>query len=282
MKFRVFRSGLFFALICGSACIAPAQTNRFVSNDLCKTCHSAIWNAFYKNPHFKSIASGKEPPESTGCQGCHGPAGNHIDNGGGKDTIRAFSVLPAEQVLDTCLRCHGQTLSRANIRTSQHTLNGMACTSCHSIHRAQSVHALLRKPQTALCEECHTDVRAQFAMPFKHRVEEGVIACTDCHNPHGSFAPTWAMCRSRPRHSRASHGERGALSQVPCRQTRAFRLRASGRSCGWMRDLSCPPRFAQFSAAPASGGVYFVPGVSQRRRELRAARKWYPYPDPGP
>ncbi|HTM12139.1 MAG TPA: cytochrome c3 family protein, partial [Bryobacteraceae bacterium] len=69
----------------------------------------------------------------------------------------------------------------------------MACTSCHSVHRAQSVRALLRKSQTPLCEECHTDVRSQFAMPFKHRVEEGVMSCTDCHNPHGSFAPTWRM-----------------------------------------------------------------------------------------
>ena len=94
--FRAFRSGLFFVVICGSACIAHAQANRFVSNDVCRTCHPTIWNSFYKNPHFKSVASGKEPPESTGCQGCHGPAGNHVDNGGGKDTIRAFSVLPAD------------------------------------------------------------------------------------------------------------------------------------------------------------------------------------------
>jgi DmsE family decaheme c-type cytochrome len=28
-------------------------------------------------------------------------------------------------------------------------------------------------------------------MPVKHRVNEGVIECTDCHNPHGTFAATW-------------------------------------------------------------------------------------------
>jgi DmsE family decaheme c-type cytochrome len=86
----------------------------------------------------------------------------------------------------------------------------MACTSCHSIHRSQSVRALLQKPQTALCEECHTDVRVQFAMPFKHRVEEGAISCTDCHNPHGSFAPTWGMA-SRPRHVEQAMG-----NEEPC------------------------------------------------------------------
>ena len=30
-------------------------------------------------------------------------------------------------------------------------------------------------------------------MPFKHRVNEGVMTCTDCHNPHGAFPPTWRM-----------------------------------------------------------------------------------------
>ena len=35
-------------------------------------------------------------------------------------------------------------------------------------------------------------------MPFKHRVNEGSIDCTDCHNPHGSFAATWSMA-ARPR-----------------------------------------------------------------------------------
>jgi hypothetical protein len=35
-------------------------------------------------------------------------------------------------------------------------------------------------------------------MPFKHRVNEGFMSCTDCHNPHGAFAPTWRMA-ARPR-----------------------------------------------------------------------------------
>jgi DmsE family decaheme c-type cytochrome len=35
-------------------------------------------------------------------------------------------------------------------------------------------------------------------MPFKHRVNEGVVQCTDCHNPHGSFSADWRM-GARPR-----------------------------------------------------------------------------------
>src|SRR6266478_2930443 len=87
------RSGLLLSILCAGVFAVKAQDkqpNRFVSNDACKTCHPIIWSTFYKNPHFKSIASGKEPPESTGCQGCHGPGGKHVDNGGGAETIVAF------------------------------------------------------------------------------------------------------------------------------------------------------------------------------------------------
>src|SRR6516162_6818192 len=36
--------------------------------------HDKAWDSFYNNPHFKRVASGKEPPERTGCEGCHGLA----------------------------------------------------------------------------------------------------------------------------------------------------------------------------------------------------------------
>ena len=47
-------------------------------------------------------------------------------------------------------------------------------------------------------------------MPFKHRVNEGFMNCTDCHNPHGSFAPTWEM-GDRPRMVDQAEG-----NEAPC------------------------------------------------------------------
>jgi DmsE family decaheme c-type cytochrome len=165
--------------------------NKYVGNEVCKTCHDDVWQNFYKNPHFKSIASGRETPEHTGCEGCHGPGGNHVEAGGGKPTIRAFSEMAPNQVLNACLNCHSKDLSRANIRRSEHTEADVVCTNCHSIHSSTTPKFLLAKRQSELCQDCHTDVRAQFNMPVKHRVNEGSVQCTDCHNPHGSFAQTW-------------------------------------------------------------------------------------------
>ena len=185
-------------LLAGTVAPSPAQ-NVFAGNNACKTCHADLWQPFFRNPHFKSVASGKEPPESAGCEGCHGPGQEHVDAKGGRTTIpRAFSLMSARQSLDTCLACHTKDLSRGEVRRSSHTLADVACASCHSIHRAQSPKALLAKPQAQLCYSCHSSVRAQFSMPTKHRVNEGFMKCTDCHNPHGAASPSWRM-GDRPR-----------------------------------------------------------------------------------
>jgi DmsE family decaheme c-type cytochrome len=161
---------------------------------VCKACHPDVWANFYKNPHYKSIASGKEPPERTGCEGCHGPAKGHVEARGGKTTIpRAFSLMSQRNILNACLTCHAKDVSRGNIRRSSHTLADVVCTNCHSVHHSPTPKFLLAKTQTDLCYTCHSQVRAQFNMPFKHRVNEGVVQCSDCHNPHGTPAPTWRM-----------------------------------------------------------------------------------------
>jgi len=171
---------------------APKEAaGNFVGGEACKTCHADVWAKFYKNPHFKSVASGKETPEHTGCESCHGPGGAHVAAHGGKASIVAFSQLEPKQILDNCLRCHAQTLSRANIRRSSHTQNEVVCTNCHSIHKSPAPKFLLANTQVEMCYGCHADVRSQFSMPFKHRVNEGVMVCTDCHNPHGAYPPTW-------------------------------------------------------------------------------------------
>jgi DmsE family decaheme c-type cytochrome len=200
---------IFVAL--GAAQTLQPSSSGFVGSDTCRTCHADLWQNFYKNPHFKSIASGREAPDKTGCEGCHGPGRAHVEAGGGKNTIpRAFSLLAPKQVIDTCLTCHSRDLNRANIRRSEHTLNDVACASCHSIHRAATPKFLLARKQRELCYTCHAPVRAQFDMPSKHRVNEGFMECSDCHNPHGAPAATWSMAQ-RPRMM-----EQAVTNEPPC------------------------------------------------------------------
>jgi DmsE family decaheme c-type cytochrome len=182
---------LFFLATAAFAQTPPPGANAYAGSELCGTCHTDLAQKFYSNPHYKSIASGKEAAEKTGCEGCHGPGKNHIAAGGGAATIRAFSRMSPTQVVDNCLTCHAKDFSKANIHRSAHTEADVVCTNCHSIHGSTQPKFLLAKKQNELCYGCHIDVRAQFNMPVKHRVNEGVVQCTDCHNPHGNFAPSW-------------------------------------------------------------------------------------------
>src|SRR5947199_3418690 len=56
-----------------SAAPTPAGPGGFVGSNACRICHADVFQNFFRNPHFKSLASGKDPPERTGCDGCHGP-----------------------------------------------------------------------------------------------------------------------------------------------------------------------------------------------------------------
>ena len=189
--------GLLLAVIAvGADSQNPGATGAggYVGSNACKTCHADVWLNFYKNPHFKSVASGDLPPSRAGCESCHGPGEAHVAAHGGKATIpNAFSQMSQAKVLEACLTCHARDFQKANIRRSEHTLADVGCTSCHSIHHSPTPKFLLAKKQTELCYGCHAGIRAQFEMPSKHRVNEGFMDCSDCHNPHGAFAPTWRM-----------------------------------------------------------------------------------------
>ncbi|HVX65626.1 MAG TPA: DmsE family decaheme c-type cytochrome [Bryobacteraceae bacterium] len=170
----------------------------YVGSETCKRCHGDLWRTFFRNPHYKSIASGEEPPERTGCEGCHGPGQKHVAAMGNKAAIVAYSQLEPAQVIDRCLGCHAGDVGKSNIRRSSHTLANVGCTSCHSIHKSTTSRFLLAKAEHNVCYGCHAQVRSQFSMPFKHRVNEGFMECSDCHNPHGTFAASWRM-GDRPR-----------------------------------------------------------------------------------
>ncbi|MBM3812168.1 MAG: DmsE family decaheme c-type cytochrome [Acidimicrobiia bacterium] len=217
MRVRLWSIFLFLGLLLPIAGILRAgqasASQSYVGSSACKTCHADVWLNFYKNAHYKSLASGKEPPEKTGCESCHGPGQAHLEARGGKETIQAFSLLSPPKSMDACLACHADQFSRFQIRRSSHTQASVACSNCHSIHKPATPRHSLARQQRDLCYGCHAGVRAQFTMPFKHRVNEGAMQCTDCHNPHGAASPAWRMgVRPAMTHTSAS----GEQSCVVC------------------------------------------------------------------
>jgi DmsE family decaheme c-type cytochrome len=165
---------------------APSEASKYLGAETCKTCHEEIYNAWEKTPHWKTTLDTKGGPSRQGCEGCHGPGADHVAGGGDKTKIFMFENAPAKQVNARCLACHAGGDQHMNAINSVHSQNNVSCISCHSPHHAQTQEFLLVKAQPELCYTCHLQQKSQFEMPFHHRVNEGLVRCSDCHNVHGT------------------------------------------------------------------------------------------------
>ncbi len=161
----------------------PAASSDFVGSDTCATCHAEVAKGFADNPHTKiALMHGKA---GVTCEGCHGPGKAHVDGGG--DVSKIFNPAKAtpKEVDAKCLSCHAGT--HPNFLRSPHAKADVSCIGCHSVHAPGTPEHLLKAAQPQLCFQCHTDVKPSFDMPFHHRVNEGLVKCSDCHEVHGAF-----------------------------------------------------------------------------------------------
>ena len=164
-------------------------SSQYVGADTCKTCHEDIFNSLQKTRHWNSLLKTKEGDEAHSCETCHGPGAEHVNGGGDKTKIFVFKDQAPDVISKRCLSCHSLKQEHANFLRSAHADAGVSCISCHSPHFAKEQRRLLVEKQPQLCYGCHTDQKADFSKPFRHRVNEGLLKCTDCHNVHGTATP---------------------------------------------------------------------------------------------
>lgn len=191
-----------------------ADTSKYIGSDSCAECHGAEATHYALTAHNKSkLISNKV--DLRGCEACHGGARDHVDfylnvqklNEAGKeaeattlmnDTTKAaaakmlsFKDIGSAQASAICLKCHegsqGRSEERFNYRRSEHARHGVSCLDCHSSHAPKRTEFLLKGNEPGMCYQCHADQKASFAKPFHHKVPEGGMKCSDCHNQHGGF-----------------------------------------------------------------------------------------------
>jgi len=144
-------------------------------------------------------ADGRTPlAQQYECQTCHGPSAAHTEDEDVPTAIRFGAEFPAGPQNAMCLECH-QGGNRINWQGSVHASSEVACSSCHTVHAHEDpVKIRNRRPdtpahrqdQTAVCSQCHMEKRAEIQKASSHPLRDGLVACSDCHNPHGGIGVT--------------------------------------------------------------------------------------------
>ena len=206
---------------------APAEgkAEDYIGQETCAGCHADQAKQFTKTVHAKAEDAGAK--YGTGCESCHGPGKAHaeaqMEAAGEPAKIAAASKLifsfqgSTQENSARCLTCHETSHDQDLYNRSEHKLQGVACNDCHASHLLERTakrervepslaqaqffsvpklteenrwlsQSLLKKPQPDLCFTCHKVIQAQFALPTHHRVPEGLMKCTDCHNAHGTLS----------------------------------------------------------------------------------------------
>ncbi|MCW5970853.1 MAG: DmsE family decaheme c-type cytochrome [Blastocatellales bacterium] len=198
------------------AAAQKVDPSQYVGSADCADCHINEHSHFTVTAHRKTLDASTNP-DLRGCEACHGPARSHVEFQkkvqqlfkDGKDdeatamtndeaAVKASTLINLKELSATrssamCLKCHegeqGRIEERFNFRRSEHMRHGVSCLDCHSSHSPKRTEYLLRDTEPNLCYTCHADQKPAFSKPFHHKVPEGAMKCSDCHNQHGSFAP---------------------------------------------------------------------------------------------
>ncbi|MBK6425099.1 MAG: hypothetical protein IPF82_02535 [Blastocatellia bacterium] len=207
------------------AAAQSATPGDYVGNEACKTCHEVEFNRFSGTPHAHMAESKYDSDMKRGCENCHGPGQAHVlSESKRKEAMDLGQTVPdydgslivsfknkgPKTISETCLKCHaGMGEEHGNYRRGDHWRNDVGCVDCHEAHgmplpkdrtgsqtliETATEHkidsdsrVMLKATEPILCITCHSEVRSQFTMPHRHKVLEGDMVCSDCHNPHGGF-----------------------------------------------------------------------------------------------
>ncbi len=191
------------------ATLPNTNQDDYVGSETCATCHEDQFKSFSATKHAKLKDLDNWKGKVQGCESCHGPGAAHVEGAGDITKIISFKNKTSKVISESCLTCHAGKQDHNKFRRGDHWRNNVGCTDCHSSHDigthatqigsitlagvdsddkpGSGTVAMLRTSEPQLCINCHTEMKSQFSQPFRHKVLEGQMKCSDCHNAHGDF-----------------------------------------------------------------------------------------------
>src|SRR6187397_2641911 len=157
----------------------------YVGDSSCLGCHEEERAGYERSPHHWA-SDPRTPAAKQGCETCHGPGSKHADDPDHVKVPHDFKAMSPADINATCTACHNRG-EHALWDGSQHERRDVSCTTCHSLHKPLSEEGSLKaKTETEVCMPCHREKAAKLDRSGHMPLREGKMACSSCHNPHGS------------------------------------------------------------------------------------------------
>jgi DmsE family decaheme c-type cytochrome len=175
---------------------AKAKKDMVLKDDaVCTDCHDES-EAYPVLAIGKTRHGTKADARTPTCASCHGESATHAKLPAGvaakdrpkPDRFGRSKLGSVEDRNQACLNCH-QGGARMMWAGSTHQMRDVPCTDCHVMHTGHDK-VQVKKEQPEVCFTCHKQQRVQISKPSHHPIMEGKVACSDCHNPHGSAGPS--------------------------------------------------------------------------------------------
>ena len=177
---------MFFSFSYAASSAAVEDINNelhFVGANECLSCHKDGKRQYKNNWHSHVLSKQRGKANHNYCENCHGPGEKHLNVAGeidyqGDMYISGFSSKePSEVRNSACLMCHERD-QNMHWHVSSHNAADVACADCHQFHQTKRVEAVA-------CANCHRRQRAKLQRSRHMPLREGLMGCSDCHNPHG-------------------------------------------------------------------------------------------------